>query len=112
MLARDGDGQVEHVALAHVVLVLDARVVAELDVGEVLEEKINVRMLLLAQAVQRLAPLLGAELLRLLDERAGRLRELMADQLDLGRVRVMFGLGFGFGLGLGLRLGVRVEVRS
>ena len=32
VLARDGDGQVEHVALAHVVLVLHARVVAEVRV--------------------------------------------------------------------------------
>ena len=32
VLARDGDGQVEHVALAHVVLVLNARVVAEVRV--------------------------------------------------------------------------------
>ena len=73
MLALDGHGEVEHVAFLAVVLVLDARVKGDLNVGEVAQEEVYVDVLLLAQRPEHLAPLRAAELLGLLDGRPRRL---------------------------------------
>mmetsp|Transcript_12167 Transcript_12167/g.20777 ORF Transcript_12167/g.20777 Transcript_12167/m.20777 type:complete len:296 (-) Transcript_12167:796-1683(-) len=72
VLALHLDHEVEHVALLHVLLVLDVRVEGDLDLGEVREEEVDVEVLRLRQVGEDLAPLGAAKLLHLVD-RAGRL---------------------------------------
>mmetsp|Transcript_13892 Transcript_13892/g.36469 ORF Transcript_13892/g.36469 Transcript_13892/m.36469 type:complete len:460 (-) Transcript_13892:422-1801(-) len=90
VLALDGDDEVDHVALLHVLLVLGVGVESDVNVGEVHQEEVDVEVLLLAQRRQQLSPLLHPKLLDLVNGAAGTLRrrEALVDHLDALLVKV------------------------
>mmetsp|Transcript_9359 Transcript_9359/g.28365 ORF Transcript_9359/g.28365 Transcript_9359/m.28365 type:complete len:433 (+) Transcript_9359:3070-4368(+) len=92
VLALHLDGQVEHVALLDVLLVLDARIVSDLNVGEVGEEQVDVVVLLLGQLGQVLAASRRAHLAQPVDARTSCLGVLRAEEahaiLDLRHVEM------------------------